>query len=98
MSTSLALSSGLGLIGCQDNTDHKTSKNTVEDRVQFGQYSLSADTYDHFMAETAESEEAIKYEELVGFCKVYDSNKDNYLSKKEVDEGFKDLAASVKGL
>jgi hypothetical protein len=104
----ILMSTSLALTGCQDDTGYKTSKNTIENKVekekkedknivQFGHYSLDAGTYDYLMAETSESEEAIKYEELVGFCKAYDSNKDNYLSKKEVDEGFKDLAASVKG-
>ena len=48
------------------------------------------------MKETSESKETIKYEKIIHFCERYDDNKDNYLSKKEIDEGFKDLAASAK--
>ena len=69
----ILMSTSLALTGCQDNTGYKTSKNTMENKVerekkedknivQFGHYSLDAGTYDHFMAEIAESKETIKYE------------------------------------
>ncbi len=104
----ILMSTSLALTGCQDDTGYKTSKNTIENKVekekkekknivQFGHYSLDVGTFNYLMKEgTSTNDEPITYEELIGFCKAYDNNKDNYLSKKEVDEGFEDLAASAK--
>lgn len=72
---------GLALAGCQTN----------ENMVRFGDYAMSADTFDHMMRI---GHGTIDYEALEHLGFRSDKNRDGYITREELDQHVKDATIS----